>query len=292
PVADTTSGRPLQTLLYPSFQKGKEVMKKSTLLSAVALLAMGFTAANAQQLYITGDVTGNFAPGTATFADGQVATTEIDGDVGVLNQKTVPAADHGLTAGTLYQYKIAASDWNPEFPAGNNQWLILPDANVDVTFYLDRSDPQDGFSPANNFVYSSATGEFLAAADKIALVGDFYSAFDPPLANWAAGSEDNILLTNAGSGDTEDGLLGATFTGLEPGNYEFLILVNPDDADPYERKIAEIGMSQQGANLSFTVVDEVDNVTVLLDAATARWSIANDNPTLSAGPPFLANIFV
>lgn len=91
-------------------------MKKSTLLSAVALLALGFSAANAQQLYITGEITTpEWQPGTGVFADGQVSSVEFADDSatdGVLTQKTIPAADHGIPAGERLNYKIAASGWS------------------------------------------------------------------------------------------------------------------------------------------------------------------------------------
>jgi len=258
-------------------------MKLALSLAAAGLLALGSTA-NAQQLYIVGEVTSpEWGPGTNAFAGGTVADTEIDSVPDSLNSNTVPASVHQLTPGEIYEWKVAAQGWNPEYPGPQNMFLKAPDPAEDITFHLRLGNPGDGFIPAGNFLYTSTVESALLAAPSIQFLGSFVSELGGT--DWTYDDSENPILTDAGSGQIGDGIYGASFTGMDPGTYEGLIIFDP--VDLFDMKISDLGLGN-GANLSFNVIDSTDTITILLEIATGRTRIENDNVAASPGPPFFA----
>lgn len=260
-------------------------MKKSTILSAVAITVLSFSVAHAQQRYVTGSFNG-WSPGSGTFAGGGgVEATEIDSVEGVLNELLVPAAIHDLTPGDQHEFKITFNNWDNAVP-NDNVWFYAPATGTDITFYWDRRTLDDGFLPDGSIIYTSAARSSLESTTTVAIVGDVYPGGD----NWNPTSPNNTLLTDAGSGETEDGLWGATITGLALGSYEFKIAVDadPDDENGWARQITPIGMTTNGPNFSFSVSGPDDVVTVLLDLDTARVSVDVEGDEIPEDPNYYA----
>ncbi len=261
--------------------------------TAALAIAFAASAANAQTYYVTGEITNpNWSPGTAVPLGGDdPSELELTEESPGLLSLTLAENRHVLNQDESLLWEAAEEGFASSLPRGGAANFIHGPVSGDLTFYVQTTPENDGFTPDvgdlhgnNGIIWTSQLIQTVQRADSVQATGGFQNAIEADT-EWDPSADSAVELTD----DNEDGFYVGTVTGLPSGSYEFKITIN-GSFDPFvEGQGYAFGNSGLGGdNLSFNVLDPGDTITFTLDANRGRHKVENDNPAASPGPPFFA----